>query len=65
MAKSYYKQIIVLFKAHGVYFKREGKGSHEVWFSPLTNRPISVPQNCKGKGTANNILKDAGIKHKL
>ncbi|MCL2500913.1 MAG: type II toxin-antitoxin system HicA family toxin [Defluviitaleaceae bacterium] len=54
-----------LLKQHGCYFVRQGKGSHEGWFSPITNKPVSVSMNIKSRHTANAILKKAGILHKL
>jgi hypothetical protein len=44
-----------------VKFVRHGKGSHEIWFSPITKRQLSVPRNTTKVHTANNALKDAGL----
>ncbi|MGB3141398.1 MAG: type II toxin-antitoxin system HicA family toxin [Aestuariivirga sp.] len=41
---------------------RQGKGSHEIWFSPISNRTFTVPRNTQKPHTANGILKDAGLK---
>jgi ubiquinone biosynthesis protein Coq4 len=27
---------------YGCYLKRRGKGDHDIWFSPITNLPITV-----------------------
>ena len=40
---------------------RRGKGSHEIWFSPITQRNFPVPRNIKGTGLANAILRQAGL----
>ena len=40
---------------------RQGKGSHEIWYSPLTKRTFSVPANLKSQRLANEILKQAGL----
>ena len=40
---------------------QQGKGSHEIWYSPITNRRFSVPRNTTMAHTANGILKDAGL----
>jgi len=45
----------------GCYFVRAGKGSHQIWFSPLTNRHVPVPVGIKSRHTANAVLKDAGL----
>ena len=43
-------------------FVRQGKGSHEIWFSPITNRTLqSCPRNTVKVHTANGVLKDAGL----
>jgi predicted RNA binding protein YcfA (HicA-like mRNA interferase family) len=45
----------------GCTLVRQGKGSHEVWLSPLTNRTFTVPRNTVITHTANSALKDAGL----
>ena len=42
-------------------FKRQGKGDHEIWFSPLTNRCFPVDNDIRSRHTANGILKQAGL----
>jgi hypothetical protein len=42
-------------------FARQGKGSHEVWFSPITKRTFSVAVTINSRHTANEVLKQAGI----
>jgi predicted RNA binding protein YcfA (HicA-like mRNA interferase family) len=49
-----------LLKAGGCHFIRPGKGSHEIWYSPLTERTFTVPR-AKCSHTANGVLKDAGL----
>jgi predicted RNA binding protein YcfA (HicA-like mRNA interferase family) len=58
---SYEKIVRKTISASGGYFTRQGKGSHEIWYSPLTNTSISVPTKIKSKATANKILKDSGL----
>jgi hypothetical protein len=50
----------VLIK-NGCYFKRQGKGDHEIWYSPLTNTNFPVDSKIKSRHTANGIMKQAGI----
>lgn len=45
----------------GRYFKRHGRGDHEIWFSPLVNRSFTVDKAIKSRHTANAILKQAGL----
>jgi len=40
---------------------KEGKGDHEIWFSPITNRNVIVDRGVRIKHTANGALKDAGL----
>lgn len=49
----------------GCYFKRQGKGDHEVWYSPISERNIYVDSNMKSRHTANSVLKSAGIDRKI
>ncbi|WP_406566064.1 type II toxin-antitoxin system HicA family toxin [Acidisoma silvae] len=36
-------------------------GKHQIWFSPMTGVNFSVPNPIKGRHTANEILKQAGL----
>jgi hypothetical protein len=49
----------------GCYFVRHGKGDHDIWFSPITKRAVTVDHQIDSRHTANGILKDAGIGKKL
>jgi hypothetical protein len=40
---------------------RSGKGSHEIWFSPISERHVTVPRSTKSRHTANEVLKEAGL----
>lgn len=42
-------------------FVREGKGSREIWHSPVSKRRFTVPRNTVKVHTANYVLKDAGL----
>ncbi|MBW0005912.1 MAG: type II toxin-antitoxin system HicA family toxin [Hyphomicrobiales bacterium] len=42
-------------------FARTGKGSHQIWYSPITNRNFVVPTNIVSRHTANGVLRDAGL----
>jgi hypothetical protein len=40
---------------------RQGKGDHEIWYSPLTDRNFPVDSKIKSRHTANGVLKQAGL----
>jgi len=56
-----YPDLSRLLKEAGCHVIRQGKGSHEIWFSPKSNRSFSVPLNTRKHHTANGVLKDAGL----
>ena len=60
MAKLY-RDLTSLLRKAGCELTRQGKGSHEVWFSPVTKRTFTVPSNIDNKPLANAILKQAGL----
>ncbi|MEW6263348.1 MAG: type II toxin-antitoxin system HicA family toxin [Thermodesulfobacteriota bacterium] len=59
-----YRDLTRVLRQAGCIFAREGKGSHELWFSPITKRTFSVPANIKSHHLANDILKQAGLPKK-
>jgi predicted RNA binding protein YcfA (HicA-like mRNA interferase family) len=50
-----------VLKKNGCYFKRQGKGDHEMWYSPISNIRFPVDNKIKSRHTANGILKQAGL----
>jgi predicted RNA binding protein YcfA (HicA-like mRNA interferase family) len=54
-----------LLLEHGCSFKRHGKGDHDIWWSPITKRHITVDGKIRSRHTANAIMKQAGIEHKF
>ena len=61
MVRGFYHQIIEAIKAAGCSFRRSGKGDHEIWYSPITDRTFSVDRSCLSRHTANAIMKQAGV----
>ncbi|MDR3157414.1 MAG: type II toxin-antitoxin system HicA family toxin [Zoogloeaceae bacterium] len=61
MVSSLYAAVRALLRENGCCFVRQGKGSHEIWHSHITNRNVTVPVTVNKTGTANAILKQAGI----
>ena len=45
----------------GCHFFRFGKGDHEIWFSPKSERKFVVDRAIKSRHLANSVLKQAGI----
>ena len=50
-----------ILKANDCYWVRHGKGDHDIWFSPITNRHITVDGKILSRHTANAVLKQAGL----
>jgi predicted RNA binding protein YcfA (HicA-like mRNA interferase family) len=50
-----------VLKKNGCFFHRQGKGDHEIWYSPITNTYFPVDSKIKSRHTANGIMKQAGI----
>jgi hypothetical protein len=48
-------------RAAGCSFVRQGRGSHEIWHSPITRRNFPVPVYISSRHTANAILRQAGL----
>ena len=49
----------------GCRFERQGKGDHEIWYSPKTGVRFPVDQRIKSRHTANAVLKQAGLPKKF
>jgi hypothetical protein len=61
----YRRKVIKLLSKYDCYFVRHGKGDHDVWYSPITNRNVIVDGTLNKKGTANAILASAGLKERV
>ena len=60
---AYEKDVRRILLANGCTLVRQGKGDHEIWQSPITNRRFVVDGKIKSRHTANGIMKQAGIEH--
>jgi predicted RNA binding protein YcfA (HicA-like mRNA interferase family) len=56
-----YRDLVRILEANGCYLVRKGKGSHEIWYSPVSSQNVSVPRSTKSRHTANDVLKNAGL----
>ena len=57
-------ELTKLLTKNGCYLVEHGK-EHDKWFSPITNKYFMVPRHPSMElptGTANKIMKDAGLK---
>lgn len=57
----YAPEVKRLLREAGCYPVRQGKGDHEIWFSPITGRKFVVDSKIKSRHTANAVLKQAGL----
>ena len=61
MVLSFTPQLKKLLLEAGCNFERHGKGDHEIWYSPISNRRFVVDNAIKSRHTANAVLKQAGL----
>jgi HicA-like toxin of HicAB toxin-antitoxin system len=61
----YEREVRKFLQEHGCRFERPGKGDHEIWWSPISKRLITVDSKIKSRHTANEVLKQAGIGKKF
>ena len=60
----YGRDVRRLLQKNGCTFVRHGKGDHDIWYSPITNRNFTVDGKIYKKGTANGTLIKAGLKER-
>jgi len=46
---------------NGCRFERQGKGDHEIWYSPVSRIRFPVDSKIRSRHTANGVLKQAGL----
>jgi predicted RNA binding protein YcfA (HicA-like mRNA interferase family) len=61
LPKDFYRELARILTANGWAKGEGGKGSHEKWINTRTGRSIIVPRS-KSRHTANEVLKQAGLK---
>jgi len=61
MPDNYTPRIKLLLREAGCTLVRHGKGDHEIWHSPITNRRFMVDNAVKSRHWANYTLKQAGL----
>ena len=61
MADNLTPRVKRLLEEAGCTFDRQGKGDHEIWYSPHSGRRFVVDSDIKSRHTANAVLKQAGL----
>lgn len=61
----YEKKVRELLMENRCRFVRRGKGNHDIWYSPVTDRHVTVDSKIKSRHTANAVLKQCGIEYKF
>ena len=61
MSSDFSKELKILLGEGGCRFVRQGKGDHEIWYSPISQKHFPVDASIKSRHTANGVLKQAGL----
>lgn len=61
----YEKKVRSILSQNGCTLSRHGKGDHDIWYSPITDRHVTVDSKIKSRHTANAVLKQCGINFKF
>lgn len=61
MGNSFTPELIRILRAAGCYFVRDGKGDHQIWYSPISAQHFTVDSKILSRHTANGTLKQAGL----
>jgi hypothetical protein len=61
MADNFTPRVKSLLRANACTFVRHGKGDHEIWYSPITDRRFMIDNHIKSRHWANYTLKQAGL----
>lgn len=57
----YEKKVRAVLEENGCVFVRRGKGDHDIWHSPITNKNFPVDTRIKSRHMANKIMKQSGV----
>ena len=61
----YEKKVRQILSLNQCVFVRHGKGDHDIWYSPISNRHVTVDTKIKSRHTANAVLKQSGIDYRF
>ena len=62
---TYERHVRQIMAMNGCHFVRRGKGDHDIWYSPITDKNITVDGTIKSRHIANLIMKQSGINHRF
>ena len=62
---TYERSVREVLRKNGCRMVRQGKGDHEIWYSPLTGKNFPVDSKIKSRHTANQIMRQSGIDHRF
>ena len=58
----YTRKLKKLLRKSGCEFHSQGRGDHEIWWNPATGKKFDVDDDIKSRHTANEVMKQAGLK---
>jgi hypothetical protein len=61
MADNFTPAVKKLLREAGCRFERQGRGDHEIWYSPIAKHRFMVDARIKSRHWANHTLKQAGL----
>ena len=59
----YEKKVRAKLLENSCTFQRHGKGDHDIWYSPITGKNVTVDGKIPSRHTANAVMKQAGINY--
>lgn len=65
MGQALGRELKRVLSAHGRTFVRHGKGDHEIWYSPIADRIVTLDAGVKKHFTVEATPRQAGIKERL
>jgi predicted RNA binding protein YcfA (HicA-like mRNA interferase family) len=61
----YRRDLIKLLDRYGCSLVRHGKGSHDLWQSPVNGARFVIQRDLRSRIAANNVLKQAGLNERF
>lgn len=65
MPRGFTQDVKRILREHGCDRVRQGKGDHEIWFSPISGKRFPVDGKISSRHLANTVLRQAGIDRKI
>ena len=65
MVRGFYALIVAELRAAECTFRGNGKGDHEIWYSPVSKRTFTVDKGSLSRHTANAVMKQAGLSRRF